>query len=318
MAEEKPTSFSAAARARIARSVHYTEAAADPNSQRPVDIGDRWGKVTADWSDTTPNQVLANLCRQDGSEVDTSREWTVYLSTPLDSEPAFCPLVKDDVIAFRLIYDVATKTMRGLWLGGGGGPFRFAKVTALKDRNNADWVSLAANASFIWYVEAVPCDANGGSIGTDVLVLKCVPDAGATTIGFAGLAVDSIVGYLPAYGEELWASKPVHGYVVAHAGVSAAVNILAIEGGTDARAKEPVAAYGQGWLMWKTDATGVGPIHLGHADPRPEDPVNAPCGAWFAVDGCGHIFGWWAAGEAWTWYSPWGHAEPQSIGPNTP
>ena len=118
MADEKPVTFDRAARARIARSVRWTESGDDPSGQRPVDSGDRWGKVKTAWASTTPNKITVNLCRQDGSETDTSRDWTVYLTTPLAGTPDFCGLVAGDVIAFRVIYDIATATVCGLWAGG--------------------------------------------------------------------------------------------------------------------------------------------------------------------------------------------------------
>jgi len=117
MPDDKPVIFNAAARARIARSVHWTESGEDPQGRSPRDPPFRWGKLTADWSSATPKQVTVNYCRQNGTEPDTAREIRVYLSSPLATVPTFCLLKKEDVICFIPVYDLAAEEWRGIWLG---------------------------------------------------------------------------------------------------------------------------------------------------------------------------------------------------------
>ena len=202
MPDEKPVTFNAAARARIARSVRRTESGDDPSGQRPGDSGDRWGKVKTAWASTTPNKITVNLCRQDGSETDTSRDWTVYITTPLAAKPDFCGLAVGDVIAFRTIYDIATTTVCGLWAGGnpdtggGSGPFTYTRwfdVTANVAWTTLDTRNWTLRDLFIGgeYSAGTPASASGGDWGQDLTYWANPPSGNPWTAmtGGAGAAM---------------------------------------------------------------------------------------------------------------------------------
>lgn len=115
----------------------------------------RWGKLTADWSAETPNQVTVNLCTQDGIVQDAVSTFTIHLATPLDEEPTSCTLVTGDVIAFVPMWDVATQGQRGIMIGGG------QPGTLLLGKAAAIWTNDATATGNGSYVNVHPCLING-------------------------------------------------------------------------------------------------------------------------------------------------------------
>jgi len=250
MADDKPVIFNAAARARIARSVHWTESGEDPSGQRPGDSGDRWGKVKTAWVSTLPNQVTVNLCRQDGSEADTERDWTVYLSTPLSSTQG-CNLIVGDVIAFRVIYDIASSTLCGLWSGRRAEAYGKVKTA---------WAYGAAGVTAN-QITVNPCAADGtGTVtGTDVTVYLGTPLT--TKPPSCPLAVGDVICYLPIAGGGVW--------VRGHSRPTAPTSII----GSNCVAQYAWDSEGHciGW--WDTDAT---PPLYRHWVPFPGTTIAEP------------------------------------------
>ena len=134
----------------------------------------RWGLAAADWAAATPNVVTVNPCRQDGSEADTDKEVTVYVSLPPAAAPADCAIVTGDLVGFLPLYDVTEAEWRGVMISAAPAATVFAaKIgtvaeadTPAQNRWKYAWVEQAKTA--VGYDGWSAKDGGrSGSTGTD-------------------------------------------------------------------------------------------------------------------------------------------------------
>jgi len=91
-------------------------------------LAPRCGVVVESWltGQADPNLCILNPCRQDGSEIDTTTERTIYIQLPTDSTPADASwLTAETIVAYLPMWDVAANAMRGVLLGTAGWPARW-------------------------------------------------------------------------------------------------------------------------------------------------------------------------------------------------